>query len=320
MSGHALTPSSPLNKRFLAWMDERFPMANSVVVLVLYLVCSAVARFVASEGEYTLHLTDLVGAFITWSMFLLLRVFDEHKDYELDVKNHPDRVLQSGLITLTHLKMAGLAAVACQIFWTLTVDGGWNGAFNAWLIMMIWAGLMTAEFFCGEWLEKRLTLYAVSHMAIMPMIIWWIVNMAAPGLALSFMIALLMMLAFCSGFCFEITRKTRGPEEERDTVDSYTKIYGVKGCSMIILSLLTIMAAIQIYMINQIVSEDYFTGYVLVLVFIGLAMSSVLKFLRAPSLSGREKNEKMVGLAMIGGYSVVISAVIVERGFSVALF
>ena len=320
MSAHGLTLSSPLHKRFLAWMDERFPAANSIVVVVLYLVCSAVARFTATDGEYTLYFTDLVGAFVTWSMFLLLRVFDEHKDYELDVKNHPERVLQSGLITLTHLKLVGVIAVVCQILWTLAVDGGFGSAFTAWLIMMIWAGLMTAEFFCGEWLEKRLTLYAVSHMAIMPMIIWWIVNMAAPGLSLDYMIASLMALAFVSGFCFEITRKTRGPEEERDTVDSYTKIYGVKGCSMIILTLLAIMALIQIYMISQIVSGHYLTGYVLVLAFIGLAVMSVLKYLKSPSLPGREKNEKMVGLAMIGGYSVVVSAVIVERGFAVAIF
>ncbi|MDX1694546.1 MAG: UbiA family prenyltransferase [Ketobacteraceae bacterium] len=320
MSAHGLTLSSPLHKRFFAWMDERFPAANSIVVIVLYLVCSAVARYSATGGEYTLYVTDLIGAFVTWSMFLLLRVFDEHKDYELDVKNYPERVLQSGLITLKHLKVVGALAVLCQIAWSFILGGGIAGPLVAWLIMIIWAGLMTAEFFCGEWLEKRLTLYALSHMAIMPLIIWWVVNLAVPGLAFDHMIGALMTLAFVSGFCFEITRKTRGPEEERDTVDSYTKIYGVKGCSMIILALLTAMAAIQFYMISHIVESHFITGYVLVLVFIGMAALSVLKFMKSPSLPGREKNEKMIGLSMIGGYSVVVSAVIVERGFAVAIY
>lgn len=320
MSSHGLTLSSPFHKRFLAWMDERFPAANGIVVVVLYLVCSAVARYVADGSAYTLYLSDLLGAFVTWSMFLLLRVFDEHKDYELDVKNYPERVLQSGLITLTHLKIAGGVAVVSQLAWSLILDGGFGATTIAWFVMMVWALLMTAEFFCGEWLEKRLTLYALSHMAIMPLIVWWIVNLASPGISFNGLVGALMALAFCSGFCFEITRKTRGPEEERDTVDSYTKIYGVSGCSGIILFLLATMAAIQIYIITQIVPSHYFVGYILVLAFIGLAVSSLLKFLKTPSLEGREKNEKMVGLAMIGGYSVVISAVIVERGFSVAVY
>lgn len=316
MSTSALTLSDPFHKRFLAWMDERFPAANSVVVIVLYLVCASVARYAAGDDALALKLTDVVGALATWSMFLLLRVADEHKDYELDVKNYPDRVLQSGMITLTHLKLAGLAAATLQLCWSYTIG---DGAVTAWIIMMVWAALMTAEFFCGEWLEKRLTLYAVSHMAIMPLVIWWIVNLAVPGTTLNGLVISLMLLAFVSGFCFEITRKTRGPEEERDSVDSYTKIYGVSGCTAIILSLLAIMALIQIYLLQSIVTGGYWVGIVLVLAVIGLAVKSVLSFRSQPTLPGREKNEKMVGLAMIGGYLVVVSAVIVERGLTLSL-
>ena len=53
---------------------------------------------------------------------------------------------------------------------------------------------------------------------VMPLIVWWLANMALPHTALSLPLAAMMSLAFISGFCFEITRKTKGPEEERDTI------------------------------------------------------------------------------------------------------
>ena len=75
MTSHGLTLSSPLHKRFLAWMGERFPLANSVVVIVLYLVSASVARFAHGGESFMLIFGDLGGAFATWTMFLLLYFF-----------------------------------------------------------------------------------------------------------------------------------------------------------------------------------------------------------------------------------------------------
>jgi len=237
------------------------------------------------------------------------------------VKNHPHRVLQIGLITLKHLKVLGLISVAGQIVWSLALDGFVFGAVTvSWLIMFVYLCLMGAEFFCGEWLEKRLTLYAFSHMLIMPLIVYWLANLAVPGVELSTPLIIMMVLAFVSGFCFEITRKTRGPEEERDTVDSYSRIFGTKGSAYVVIALIISMLVTQIALIYFVGATPVWTyGIALVAMFF-LSVNQVVKFIKAPTLKGREKNEAAVAINMLAGYLIVMIAVFIENGFTGSIF
>ena len=54
------------------------------------------------------------------SFFFRLRVFDELKDYELDLQNHPQRVLQSGRITLRKLFRISLGGSVLEAAWSGT--------------------------------------------------------------------------------------------------------------------------------------------------------------------------------------------------------
>ena len=320
MTTPSVTMSDTLPKRILAWMDERFPFANALLFFILYLTSAVVARSTL-EGEISLSLLDVASCIVTWSLFLVIRIFDEHKDYELDVKNHPQRVLQSGLITLKHLKILGVISVAVQVMWSLALDGFTFGAVTiSWLIMFVYLCLMGAEFFCGEWLEKRLTLYALSHMLIMPLIVYWLANLAVPGVELSAPLIIMMVLAFVSGFCFEITRKTRGPEEERDTVDSYSRIFGTKGSAYVVIGLIFGMLATQIALIHFLGATPVWAyGIALVAMFF-MSVSQVIKFIKEPTLKGREKNEAAVAINMLAGYLIVMIAVFVENGFTGSIF
>src|SRR5690606_19840718 len=115
VSSRALSLQSSLSARLLAWVDERFPWGNALLFFILYITSALVARATVGNGPLTLGLFDLFGCVVTWSLFLVIRIFDEHKDYEKDLHNHPHRVLQSGLITLGHLRMLGACAVALQL-------------------------------------------------------------------------------------------------------------------------------------------------------------------------------------------------------------
>ena len=254
---------------------------------------------------------------MTWSLFLVIRIFDEHKDYALDVVNHPQRVLQSGLITLKHLKVLGVVAVVAQILFSFYADGfSFGGATISYLIMLAYLCLMGAEFFCGEWLEKRLTLYAFSHMLIMPLIVYWLANLAVPNVLLSEPLIVMMVLAFISGFCFEITRKTKGIEEERDTVDSYSRIFGTKGSAYIVMLLVSMMLACQVALLFSL-SVAYIAVYLIPLILMyGVAMRQVMKFIADATVKGREKNEAAVAINMLLGYCVIIIAALINNGMT----
>jgi len=315
MNTYALKKDA-LSSRIFAWMDERFPFKNALLFFILYLTSAVVARS-ALNGEVQVSLVDVIACIVTWSLFLVIRIFDEHKDYALDVINHPQRVLQSGLITLKHLKVLGAVAVIVQLMFSLYSDGfAFGGATISYLIMFTYLCLMGAEFFCGEWLEKRLTLYALSHMLIMPLIVYWLANLAVPNAVLNESLMVMMLLAFISGFCFEITRKTKGVEEERDTVDSYSRIFGTKGSAYIVMMLVSMMLLSQGALLF-VLGVNYI-GWLLIplILMYGVAIRQVKRFIANSTIEGREKNEAAVAINMLIGYLVIIIAVLVNNGMT----
>ena len=317
MTESTLTLASPWPARFMAWVHQRFALPNALLFFILYLTVAVVAR-AGQEGAVALGLADVVGCLVTWSFFLLLRVFDEHKDYALDCKNHPQRVLQSGLITLDHLKIVGGVALVLQVTYSLARDGGVGATSIAWIAMFVWTCLMGKEFFVEAWLNRHLTWYAVSHMLVMPLVVWWLANLAVPGVALSLPLEALMLLAFVSGFCFEITRKTKGPEEERDTIDSYSKIFGTQGSAFVVTGLVTAMVANQVWLITLLTTAFPVWAGVILALFWALGLKQLASFIKTPTAKGREKNEAAVALTMLAGYAVVIAVVLLAHGVAFA--
>lgn len=318
MTTNAVTLNDSVAIRIVAWMNERFPFANALLFFILYLISAAVAR-TALDQEIKVSLFDLLNCFIIWSLFLVIRIFDEHKDYDLDVLNHPQRVLQSGLITLNNLKVLAAISIVIQATYSFYLDNYTLGSATiSWLIMFGYLCLMGVEFFCGEWLEKRLTLYALSHMMIMPLIVFWLANIATPSADISNVLTpslyIMMLLAFVSGFCFEIARKTRGPEEERETVDSYSKIFGTKGSAYVVMGLITGMLASQLLLLITLDVELLWTYGLALFITYGLAIKQVLAFISEPSLKAREKNEAAIGINMLLGYLIIIVAVLINYG------
>lgn len=321
MNTTALSLQSPLSTRIRAWLDERFPFANALLFFILYLTCAALARS-ELDGPVGASLADVLACLVTWSYFLLLRIFDEHKDYALDLANHPQRVLQSGLVTLAHLRVLGVIAIALQVGYSLFRDatGGEGAVILAWFAVFAWTCLMGKEFFVAEWLNRHLVLYAVSHMLVMPLIVWWLANLAVPGVELTPLLAAFMSLAFISGFCFEITRKTKGPEEERDSIESYSRIFGTTGSAVVVMGLVTAMVANQMWLVQVIAGE--LTPWAVLLLDAAwlLAIWQLAAFIRAPSEKGRKRNEGMVALSMLVGYAVLIAVAISHRGAAFTLF
>lgn len=322
MHSHTLTSASPFPSRFVAWLRERFPFTNALLFFILYLSTAAVVR-AAQVGNIGLSLQDLIGCLVTWSFFLLLRVLDEHKDYALDCQNHPQRVLQSGLIELRHLKVTGLLALIAQGLWSLWLDlefGSLPGPVTlAWALVLLWTGLMAKEFFVHTWLNRHLTWYALSHMLVMPLVVWWLANLALPGAELSPALLSMMSLAFISGFCFEITRKTKGPEEERESIDSYSRIFGTRGSALLVLALVTAMVANQLWLIDLLIGRQPIWAVLLLLIFYGLAVARLIAFIRQPSAALRGKNEAFIALAMLAGYAVLIAVAALESGLTLTL-
>ena len=311
---NTITKDSPWTKRFLAWILERFPPPGWILAFLIYGNAALLGRFLTSEGPLTVGGADLLGCLAVFCFFLMLRVFDEHKDYEGDMKTYPDRVLMRGLITLDQLKVVGAFCIFAQLSVSLWADKGFHCASMHWCLVMGWATLMAKEFFAGAWLKKRLTLYALSHMVIMPMMLLWLTQLAIGALPLPPAIGWIALLAFLNGAMFELTRKTRGPEEEREGVDSYTSVWGTSGAPLVIMIFAAVSLAVQLWFLLDVVRASALVWTPALIAVFVLFLYSLQTFRRAPSLNARKRNEAITALFILLGYLLLGGSVIAQRG------
>jgi 4-hydroxybenzoate polyprenyltransferase len=313
----AVTIESPFPRRFLAWMAERFPVANGILALVLFAGAMLAGRTLAADGPVALGPGDLLGFLAVYGFFLMLRVFDEHKDYEADCVNHPGRVLQRGLITLGHLKVVGVLAILAQAGGTIYYDHGFGRAGVLWLATFGWSLLMAREFFAPEWLRPRLTLYTISHMLVMPLMMLWIVQLGLGAKPLPVSAAWFAALSFLSGLSFELSRKLKAPEDERPGVDSYTRLFGTSRAPLVVL-VVVIAAAAALAQVVRLVRGGSFgvVAPVVLAAALLLPAAALLKFRAAPSAKGAKLAETMAGAATLVSYVLLAGTVIAHRGIA----
>ncbi len=309
-----LSLQDPWRRRFKAWIDERFPLGQAVLFTLVYLLALFYGRALDSPGAIRLAAADLLGLLGFAAFFLMLRIFDEHKDYEIDLRNYPQRILQSGLITLDQLKGLCAGLILLQLGVSLWLESGFGPVVYLWLAVMAWSSLMAAEFFLGDWLQRRLVLYAVSHMLVMPLAIVWIVAMASPGKFPPRETTLAAALGFCFGFVFEIARKTRAPADERDGVDTYSKRLGPGTAAWTVVALLAATTAIVWGLLRQALPGAAIGWTAALAALLAAGGIPVILFARQPT---RKRARWMQGAAFgspVLQFLVFDAALIAERG------
>ena len=244
-----LTPKSPFVHRLLAYLNERFPLLGHGLLIASYYSSNQfLAEVLTWPGEKLVYsVGSLLGAMTLFCVFFHLRVFDEHKDYEEDLKHYPDRVLQSGLITLAHLKILGAIAIGLELLLSACwMPLGKPAALVATLIVLGFSVLMLKEFFVSRWLKQHFLIYAISHMMIMPLMALMVFSFATgkyPWEA-PWWFYVYAFVGFFVTLNWEISRKIRAPEQEIEGVDSYTKIFGTYGAAWAVLIVRVIDTAI----------------------------------------------------------------------------
>jgi 4-hydroxybenzoate polyprenyltransferase len=229
--------------RWLVYQKERFPLLAYIPLM---------ATFGFSSIAYSMHLhnpearlsdigipqaTTAILTTLFW--FMLMRIADEHKDFEEDRRFRPYRPVQRGLVKLSELRVIGLFLALSLIGMSIWIDRRLLGTLA---LVGLWFTLMSLEFGIPKWLKKRPTIYLLSHMFILPLIdlyatsIEWLPR----GGAFSFGIMLYMISSFCDGTVVEVGRKLHAPESEEYGVDTYTHIWGPKRAMIVWMICMTI--------------------------------------------------------------------------------
>jgi 4-hydroxybenzoate polyprenyltransferase len=193
-----------------------------------------IAAFAASTFAYAWALQDrsdlppphlpIAACVVVLLFFLQLRILDEFKDYDDDVRYRPYRPVPRGVVTLRALGRLGMAAAGIQ-----AVTSALLGPPVLVVLFAVWsyAGLMAAEFFVPRWLKAHPIAYMASHMVVIPLIVAYLAASAGMGIPQSSLLWFAAMSYF--SFCvFELGRKIRSPADERPGVQTYSALWGMR--------------------------------------------------------------------------------------------
>lgn len=282
---------------FLAYLNERFPFVNMGLFAILFGTVFSMVHL--HDADHSFGIREVGGILVVISFFFRLRVFDEIKDYQIDSINHPNRVLQSGKINLKTLIVLTTIGFVAEVAWSYWMG---SSALIAYAVAFTFSLLMRYEFFVGDWLKKRLVVYAISHMLIMPLIIGWIWFSYEDDV--SFLLLLLIGLSLLAGFSFEIARKIHDSVSEVETIDSYSRTLGLKNAIFLILALVLVGILNQSYLLYLISSSVW--SYVLLIILYLFLLVYYIKQLKAPSEKQLRKLELGVSLFMLISYVSII--------------
>ena len=162
-------------KNFKIYLNERFPLGkNSFFVLIFTLsgymytslLYNSKIMYLFTNGvKIGIFQYKIIALFIIIFMFFFqLRITDEFKDYEEDLKYRAYRPVQRGIISLKTLGKTGIVTVIIQIMLAHVID---PEIIYFMIFVWIYMFLMTKEFFIKKWLTKRVLIYALSHVVIM---------------------------------------------------------------------------------------------------------------------------------------------------------
>jgi len=160
--------SMPFIFRLYQYQKERFPILVHGILIACF-TFSAIAYSRLSRGvEGFIAYTDYAFAVgMTVGLFFLLRLFDEVKDNEDDIKFRQYLPVPRGLIHLSEIQMMIGVVIAAQalalIFFKPVL-------IPIYLMCLGYMLLMRVEFFVPEWLKARQVWYILSHMLIIPLV------------------------------------------------------------------------------------------------------------------------------------------------------
>ena len=296
-------------KNFKIYLNERFPLGkNSFFVLIFTL-----SGYIYTSLLYNLKIMHLftngvkIGIFqykiialfiIIFMFFFQLRITDEFKDYEEDLKYRAYRPVQRGIISLKTLGKTGIVTVIIQIMLAHVID---PEIIYFMIFVWIYMFLMAKEFFIKKWLTKRILIYALSHVVIMVFITLVIVEATQYIVPknifdvfilqryrhnIDFALIPLFTLNYLNGIVLEIGRKTRRADEEEHGVQTYSKLWGRKKAVVVLSLLFVIEYFLVILGLAHTYEKYFFFGGLTLLIILIVSIYFMVKFLKK-DLSGK---------------------------------
>lgn len=229
-------------QRLYVYQKERFP----VVTFALYIACIVIGVFFITDAYaakesgkflknsvetifYNRDYFKMIPMFIAgFLQFFMVRVIDEHKDFEEDSKFRNYRPVPRGLISLKVLKVLFVISFIAQFLITTL----WGGSLL--LLVILWCAvlLLANDFFIKDFIDRHILVGVILDEAIMPVLALLMASFCVEEHLLFYLLGntgfiYLVYLTYVISWIVELARKIRCKKDEEKGVKTYTQVFGI---------------------------------------------------------------------------------------------
>jgi hypothetical protein len=245
---------------------------------------------------------SIIAAVNVMLLFIFSRISDEFKDYEVDKVYFPNRPLPSGRVSFKDLAI--LKWICVFLIFGLNIL--WHTAIPAFLVMFLFFFLMSKWFFIPKILANNRILILLTHAPVYIFMMMFIIALYTNPLNITLISKehiLISVWFVLPGVIWEIARKIRSPEEDKDGYQSYSQMLGFRKATFILIIFFVIHFLLFLY-----VSNSWSISRITLLIF-GISVLSFIGFCLRLIVKIPVKNNlmKLFGsLYYIGSYILIL--------------
>ena len=288
--------------RWYIYQKERFPILMYIPMIAAFSTSAVGYAAILRGGKVSI--LSLLTSFITsFTVFALLRIADEHKDFEEDSKYRPYRPVPRGLVKLTELRNIAIVLMIIQVIFAVVLH---YTLVPLLLIAWLYLLMMRKEFFCGTWLRKHHVAYLLSHMLIMPILDFYATACDFAPRNKWYLAPLVLWFissSFLDGIVIEVGRKMRAPEDEEEGVESYSFLWGRKVCAIVWCGCMTLSMGFTFIATNQIHRAT--PAYIFLPIVLIFNIVNCIKYVKKPTTKNSKMMENLSGVWSICDYTAL---------------
>jgi 4-hydroxybenzoate polyprenyltransferase len=233
------------------YLAEMFPilprLASSALLYISFVYFLERIHEIEMKGSIYSHYA-FVGIWNIFALMLILRLMDELKDKEIDIKLFRDRPLPSGKVQELDIRFSLVVVIAFYLAANIFI----GHAFWMAVFVLGYSLLMFKYFFIPRILRRYLLLNLLTHNPIVPIMLFYLLILFSfehelPLRNVNWPSSLFLIgMYWAMFFAWEIARKIRSQEEENAYV-TYSQIFGPLGAVLVAGGAQTITMAIGFY-------------------------------------------------------------------------
>ncbi|MBQ4537460.1 MAG: UbiA family prenyltransferase [Lachnospiraceae bacterium] len=222
--------------RLVVYFKERYPILPRLLLgCIVFLEIHFIILLNYGVTDFQIGVQELVGAYTVFAFLMWLRIADDLKDYETDMRLFPDRPLPSGRVYKKDIVVICIIVQAIALLLNVLFMN--NLLFCG--ILYAYGYLMSKWFFKRKVIQPSLPLALVTHNPVQMFVNVYIISFTVIKYGLepvSLITIMTLWTLYFPALIWEVSRKIRAPKDENDYT-TYSKLFGYKKSTLFVMIL-----------------------------------------------------------------------------------